>query len=665
MSRFDELKFRQVHLDFHTSEHIPNVGKSFDKEQFKECLRKGHVNSITIFALCHHGWCYYDTQAGSRHPQLEVDLLPLMLEACREEGVDAPVYLTVGWNDLIGREHPEWIARDRNGALYNLEELDPCADNDTPRPWGWPRICMNTPYLDYLLSITGEVMEKFNPEGIFYDITGENECYCDACRKSMSEKNIDMDNPVAVKQFGREVYINSLEKFSSLIWGLNPETRIYHNSKNQKGRDDLYKHFSHYEVESLPTGFWGYNHFPHNAKYFFSKKIDFLGMTGKFHTAWGEFGGYKNPFALKYECARILTFGGKCCIGDQMHPSGMMDEDTYRIIGEAYSYAENREHWCSNLESVADIGVLCPSAVAKNTGLDCSDRGAAMVLGEKQYLFDMLDENMDFGKYKLLILPDRVPVNNELKSKIDSFLANGGCMIISGKSGLDPEETAFQFDIGAEFNGKSTWDIDYTKVEDKKISQNMVSMPFLNYDSAYNVKREDAEILAGTIAPYFNRTYGHFCSHRNSPPSGNDAGYPSVLRKGNIVYFAHEIFAMYAEMGKKLHRDLITNCIDLLLQDKTLSIDIPSCGTVTLYRNSIENHFVLHVLYAVPVKRGEVQVIEDIVPIRDISVSFKSHNIIKSIRLIPENRELEFTQQNNTVHFQIPQLKMHQMVEIK
>ena len=27
---------RQIHLDFHTSEHIPDVGKCFSKEQFKE-----------------------------------------------------------------------------------------------------------------------------------------------------------------------------------------------------------------------------------------------------------------------------------------------------------------------------------------------------------------------------------------------------------------------------------------------------------------------------------------------------------------------------------------------------------------------------------------------------------------------------------------------------
>jgi len=33
------------------------------------------------------------------------------------------------------------------------------------------------------------------------------------------------------------------------------------------------------------------------------------GMSVKFHTAWGEFGGFKYPDALKYEAASMISFG--------------------------------------------------------------------------------------------------------------------------------------------------------------------------------------------------------------------------------------------------------------------------------------------------------------------------------------------------------------------
>jgi hypothetical protein len=61
---------RQVHLDFHTSELIPDVGARFDKRQFQDALREGNVNAINVFAKCHHGWSYYPTKVGNPHPNL-------------------------------------------------------------------------------------------------------------------------------------------------------------------------------------------------------------------------------------------------------------------------------------------------------------------------------------------------------------------------------------------------------------------------------------------------------------------------------------------------------------------------------------------------------------------------------------------------------------------
>ncbi|MCX7012368.1 MAG: hypothetical protein NTW86_07370 [Candidatus Sumerlaeota bacterium] len=119
MATFPPVRFRQIFLDFHTSEHIPDVGSQFDEEQFITCLQQGRVESIMVFAMCHHGWCYYDTQVGKRHPNLRTDLLPRMLAACKANGIDAPIYVSVGWNELAAREHPEWVCRKEDGTVVN------------------------------------------------------------------------------------------------------------------------------------------------------------------------------------------------------------------------------------------------------------------------------------------------------------------------------------------------------------------------------------------------------------------------------------------------------------------------------------------------------------------------------------------------------------------
>jgi hypothetical protein len=40
------LRFRQVHLDFHTSAACEDVGADFDRQVFAETVKMGHVNSM-------------------------------------------------------------------------------------------------------------------------------------------------------------------------------------------------------------------------------------------------------------------------------------------------------------------------------------------------------------------------------------------------------------------------------------------------------------------------------------------------------------------------------------------------------------------------------------------------------------------------------------------
>src|SRR3569623_970736 len=105
------LRYRQIHLDFHTSEHIPDVGAAFDAENFLQVLRAAKVDSITEFAKCHHGWAYYPTKVGAPHPNLaRPDLLGEMVSALNAADIEAPIYISVQWDERDARVHPEWRA---------------------------------------------------------------------------------------------------------------------------------------------------------------------------------------------------------------------------------------------------------------------------------------------------------------------------------------------------------------------------------------------------------------------------------------------------------------------------------------------------------------------------------------------------------------------------
>src|ERR1700733_7610541 len=102
------LRFRQVHLDFHTAGLIPEVGARFDKKAWQKTLQDASVNSITCFSKCHHGWSYHPTKIGKTHPGLNFDLLRSQYDACKEIGINIPIYLSAGFDDVAVAAHPDW-----------------------------------------------------------------------------------------------------------------------------------------------------------------------------------------------------------------------------------------------------------------------------------------------------------------------------------------------------------------------------------------------------------------------------------------------------------------------------------------------------------------------------------------------------------------------------
>ena len=89
-------------------------------------------------------------------------------------------------------------------------------------------------------------------------------------------------------------------------------------------------------------------------------------------------------------------------------------------------------------------------------------------------------------------------------------------------------------------------------------------------------------MLASIREPYFSRTISHYCSHANTPYRLEDAAHPAVIRKGNVVYVAHDLDRLYHEQGARVHRDLFYNALKLLRTRPLVTADMPSAGRMNL-----------------------------------------------------------------------------------
>jgi hypothetical protein len=90
---------------------------------------------------------------------------------------------------------------------------------------------------------------------------------------------------------------------------------------------------------------------------------------------------------------------------------------------------------------------------------------------------------------------------------------------------------------------------------------------------------------------------------------------------------------------------------------------------VTVRSQPVENRDIVHLLHATPALRGNlrganIQPIQDIITLRDISVSLSTRSKVKAVRSVPDLRPLAFTEEAQRVSFVVPELSGHAMVEV-
>jgi len=677
-----DIPYRQIHLDFHTSPVTYDVGKDFDTDDFAQTLKDAHVNSINIFAKCHHGMCYYPTKAGVVHPALKFDLLGSMIKSLHACNIQCPVYYPLGWEENAAL-HEDWLELGSDGVPG--KKLP-----DDAGYYRWKKLCLNNPdYKSFIKLQLKELIESYEIDGFWFDIIFQLKCTCPVCRAEMLEMGLNPEDERDVAKHD-ELALQKLQKeLNEFVASFGKDIPTFYNSswRPDGGYSDYTistraKMQSHMEIESLPSGEWGYNHFPLFVNFHNKNNNYTVGMNGKFHLSWGDHGSLKNQEALEFECFRMISNGCACSVGDQLHPRGVMNKAAYNRIGRVFGEIEKLEPWLNDSKKFAEVAVVnSTDFFIQDT---TSDEGVMRMLMELHIPFDFIQLTDSLDKYKLVILPDEVKISEDFSLKLSSYLANGGHILATNHSA---DETSMGIKILAENEFCPSYaviDEDFCKESlassDKLINEKPASddyhfpqlsehedkahpyiepLEYVFYEPGVYVE-SSLPVKSYIGKPYFNRTADCFSSHRHFPFE-KTTDYPAVLLNGKIGYCAYPIFRDYMINGNRIYRDIFATLLNSLLPAPIIKTDAPTCSEITVREQA--GRTLVHVLSYIAERRTRtIDVIDTRLPLYNIKLALREAEPYTNAYCVRTGEKLPIIRKDGYAYVSVPCIDGYEIV---
>jgi putative glycosyl hydrolase-like family 6 (GHL6) protein len=635
------LPARTVHLDFHTGPAIDDVASNFKADEFAATFQQAAVQSVTVFAKCHHGHLYYETDRAERHPGLpkSLDLLGEQVDALHSVGIRAPIYLSLQVDEFAANTFPEWlaVADDLRAVKLSHGVFDP----------GWQVLDMSSPYADYFAAQLDDVLMHLGVvDGVFLDMCWDQPSASMWAISSMRAAGLDPADAGDRARHARTVAHRYMDRYQSMITphlALDAPMSVWFNSRPKTALLDEIKYVSHVEIEALPTGGWGYGYFPYVARFVAPLGVPMLAHTGRFHKSWGDSGGLKPAAALKYECCQMLAHGVSAGVGDLLHPRGRLEPAAYQLIGDAFRHLARCEPFVADGHSVTEVAVLMDPALGDAPGP--VGIGIVRALQQLRVQFTVLPPDADYSGVPLVIVPETTAMDSDGAARLDAYVHAGGRLLLAGAGGVSANGGALLESQGVDVEGMSPYS--HTFLWDTAGDENQFA--HVMYEPSLLVRaRPGTEVLYESMDPYFERTWEHFSGHDYTPVDSH-SGYAAVTACGPVVTFAAPIFTAYGRHGAIAYRDVLQRCLERLLPEPLLRIAGPAHLETTVVDTGVAR--VVHLLSFLASRQAEgtspltgsvegIDVVHDPFPLLELSVSVRADRPFGHATLQPHDRPL-------------------------
>ena len=508
-----------------------------------------------------------------------------------------------------------------------------------------------------------EIADGYAPDGFWFDITAAPPCFCSRCRAGMQAARVRVDDAAAVAGYNLNRW-QTAGRALRLAGGVGDGRWAFFNGTTVVHADDrhvgalgsgLANLNSHQDLEHLPTTWGGFDKLPLRARFFQSEGWNVTAMSGRFHTAWGEFGGYKSERALEFEAWSMLANGARCNFGDQLHPSGRLDARTYDLIGTVYNriaslsreFANGARPW-SNL-------ALCPSVS------ESDDHGLARALLEGHREFVVAQPpDLDPSRHQAALCAG--PQAADSWDALADFHSCGGNLVLLGDALAGCPQRLLDA-LGISAVARSERDGDYSHFEDDV--DGLGDALYYNYEPGWRMWRAAGCTALGQIHDaMFDRTYGRYCSHQHAPAILAPTVHPVLLRSGGSIVAAHPLGRLYGHHGAEVHRHLLWRIVEHANPEPSIrTVGLPRSARVCVRREDAADRTIVGIVNASIVPRGRAVVVDDLPLVSRTRLELRLPAPVVGVRELLSGADLDVRHAAGAAIVELPPFRMSAFYE--
>jgi hypothetical protein len=573
---------RHVLLDMHIPDWDERFLAAFDPAAYVELCAAAGADAVMVYGNSHAGQCYWPTATGQAHRNLAGrDVVGETVGLLHERGIAVCAYYSTIFNNWAYTAHPDWrlVASAPGGLMGPGTRYGQCCP-------------ANPAYLDFMLAQTGELVERYPFDAVFFDMAfWPDVCVCDSCRRRLRDETgdelperVDWRDPAWCRfQAARERWLADMFRRLRERVHATLAVPVFLNS------DLLACHWvggASAEICALNDLLGG----DFEARAVFDLSVALTPSLIQYMVAVSGYGGgvsdLTSAAAQKARAMSAVAFGGQFMAIDAVEPDGRVNPQTYARLAEVFA-AMAPYNGRGAGRPLADVGVYWSPASRvrledNGTPLDALPPGAPFGPDDPHWLafqgaLHALHEahlpvvaltRADLGRLHeipVVVLPDVVRMDREEVAALRAYVAGGGRLYASGHTsrlgtdGTDGDDFLLADLFGCHLRGQAPEAVTYLRPACEALAHALDPLAYVAVGEPSELERmfrpidppdallvdadPGAEVLMTVTVPYAEgrgtRDDEAWSSIHSAPP-WEDTARPAVVRHrhgaGEVIY---------------------------------------------------------------------------------------------------------------------------------